>query len=275
MLKKIFTPSTILTLSLFIISTSFGIYTYQKNIKEIKPVYSIGETRLIFDYEDSEIPFSLYIGDSLKVNQFVYSTKIYIWNEGNLPIREADVRESLMIRSKFDNVKIVDCKIEKQNLENIAMFSVKRINDRFEFDWQHFDPGFGFSTQILFLSNTKLPLSNTDQSRIPALFKISGFFLGGKLENYSTNLKGRFFSIEILISISMIISISLIFFAGRSEYLQMSPKAKKEFIIKVKKDRESRLYLFLFISIFIASFIYFVVGTVMYFSKVEVPTSIL
>jgi amino acid transporter len=92
----------------------------------------------------------LFEQDSIPVIGNVYLVNGSIWNSGDFPIIKEDLRLPLSINLNISN-RILDFKITKESDPSIAKFNLKKKNNSLDINWDYFDPGYGFSFQIIYV----------------------------------------------------------------------------------------------------------------------------
>ena len=152
LIEEIKKPFNLVTLILTISSIIMSIYFYYDSIKVKKILYEIVEpTSLIYDSENSSSTIKLIINDSIPIRENVYLFTGKIWNGGDLPILQTDIRKDLTFY--FADVKrILDFKIVRQREDSIANFKLVKENDKsLKVNWNYFDPGYGFIYQVIYV----------------------------------------------------------------------------------------------------------------------------
>jgi hypothetical protein len=175
-LKK---PFNTITLLLAVLGIGLSIIFYLNGKKEKKISYLLNEpTSLIFDNQNSSPKLRLYEQDSIPVIGNVYLLTGAIWNSGDFPITNEDIRVSVSLDLKESN-RILDFKIIKQKDSSISKFNFQKIkNNSLQLTWKYFDPKFGFTFQIIYvgISDPQFQLSGK-------ILDISSFSKVEKIEN--------------------------------------------------------------------------------------------
>ena len=146
-------PFNIITLTIAIISIGLTIYFYVEGIKEKSICYKIEHNpSLIFDNE------------KISPNMI----KGMIWNDGDLPIEDKDIKRKIVIRLENIN-RIIDFKIEKQTDKENKNFQINKIDSiSLNLSWEYFEPQDGLTFQIIYIGNPQ------------PLFKVEGKIIGIK-----------------------------------------------------------------------------------------------
>lgn len=168
-------PFNLVTFSITIISIGLSIFFYLDGKKEKEISYYVNESiSKIYDSKNSSSAIKLIEQDSLIISKDVYVLTGTIWNSGELPITNEDLREKLSIN--LNNIeRIIDYKIVKQYDPKVAQFSLhKNDSKQLGINWKYFDRDFAFNFQILFVSD-----------EVPN-FKLEGKILGVKKFNKVT-----------------------------------------------------------------------------------------
>lgn len=145
-------PINLIFLALTIASIILSVYFYflSRKVKEIS--YKI-ETPIskIYDNNNASTKIKLTENNGNEIKENVYLITGTIWNSGDLPIDILDVRQSLEI-SLPNNSCILDYKIIKQNIQNIAQFELllpSGSKNKLAITWKYFDPKYGLRFQII------------------------------------------------------------------------------------------------------------------------------
>ncbi len=184
-------PYNIITLLIGIVGLGTGIYFWWDSKKYKEVSYEIQPSSIIFDKEKMSTHLALYelktdsyfvkpgaiakSADSgpetsivevpnvpITDNVFIVTGKI--WNSGNLQITKDDVHnKEKAISIELPGAKrILDYRITKQYEDASAGFSMRRHNDKIiDFDWEFFDPKYGFSYQIIYIGDKESGLKIT------------------------------------------------------------------------------------------------------------------
>jgi len=150
------------------LASSFYFYSVGKKIKSIS--YQTDEpSYLIYDNKNSTSAIRVVDKDSLIIKNNVYLLTGVVWNSGNLPISNDDVRLSINLNLP-NALKIIDFKIVKQIDPEVANFKLTKLSNKsLSLSWKYFDPGYSFRFQIIYtgyensqfnLSGKILDLSN-------------------------------------------------------------------------------------------------------------------
>lgn len=149
-----------LFLGIFGIVLSFIFYFKEHKIKEISYLQN-GNTSLIFDSKSSMPSIKLYDEDTILIKQNVYLFTGKVWNSGDIPISQEDIRIPLSF-NLGKGVKILEYKILKQKDSAISNFTFSKINNQsLRLNWKYFDPSFGFVFQIIYQNNSEAELKMT------------------------------------------------------------------------------------------------------------------
>jgi hypothetical protein len=161
--KPINLISIILGIGGIVLSIIF--YLKEHKIKEISYLQN-GKNSLIFDSKSSTSSIKLYEKDTIPITQNVYLLTGTIWNSGDIPIMQDDIRIPIFV--DLDNrSKILNYKILKQRDSAVSNFSLRQIsNNSLQLNWKYFDPSFGITFQLIYQSNYE------------SEFKLSGKILG-------------------------------------------------------------------------------------------------
>lgn len=164
--EEIKKPINVMFLLLGLVGITLSIYFYFQSLKTKEISFELIEpASLIYDSSNASSSIKLLDKDSLSIKDNVYILTGIIWNSGDLPISEDDVRKGVSLNLSSAK-KILDFKILKQNDAEVAKFSLnKKSGNALGLNWKYFDPKFGFSFQIIYTGN-----ENPD-------FKISGKIL--------------------------------------------------------------------------------------------------
>lgn len=88
-----------------------------------------------------------------------------IWNDGDLPIEDKDIKRKIVIRLENIN-RIIDFKIEKQTDKENKNFQINKIDSiSLNLSWEYFEPQDGLTFQIIYIGNPQ------------PLFKVEGKLL--------------------------------------------------------------------------------------------------
>ena len=139
-------PFNIITLTIAIISIGLTIYFYVEGIKEKSICYKIEHNpSLIFDNEKISPNIRVLEKDSIIIAENIYMIKGMIWNDGDLPIEDKDIKRKIVIRleNKIDSISL-----------NLS--------------WEYFEPQDGLTFQIIYIGNPQ------------PLFKVEGKIIGIK-----------------------------------------------------------------------------------------------
>jgi hypothetical protein len=131
------------------IALSFFFYFNGRKTKAIS--YQINEpSSLIYDSKNSSSAIKVLEKDSIPIKDNVYILTGKIWNSGDIPIDNHDVRESIAL-NLLSSKKILDFKIVKQSDPTIAKFQLsKKNNNSLLLSWRYFDPGYEIEFQIIY-----------------------------------------------------------------------------------------------------------------------------
>lgn len=140
--------------------------------KEHEPVYAIiKEPSLVFDKNNVAPSFRLLdMKDSTTIKSNVYVASILIWNNGDLPIIDDDIRKEFTMRLSGSEGKILDYKIVKESREEITKFQLIEKDNKLQLDWAFFDPGDALEIQLTYTGNRTTEV------------KCEGFVLGAELK---------------------------------------------------------------------------------------------
>ena len=152
LLNELRKPYNLVTFTLTVFSIALSFFFYYKAEKQKKLSFNITEpTSLIFDSKKSVSTITIYEKDSIPIQQNIYLLTGTIWNTGDYPILKSDLRKPLSMSLKNSN-RILDYKINRQKDEEIAGFSLQKINNReINVNWKYFDPNYGFKFQIIYI----------------------------------------------------------------------------------------------------------------------------
>ena len=140
-------PFNIFTISLTIVSLIASYFMFKKD-KEISFLIT-DPISLIFDSKNATSTIKIVEKDSIQIKENIYLLTGVIWNSGDVPITETDVRLPLLI-SLQDSTRILDFKIIKQKDTLISFFELEKIdNNSLKIKWKHFDPKCAFAFQIM------------------------------------------------------------------------------------------------------------------------------
>lgn len=162
-------PFNIITLTIAIISIGLTIYFYVEGIKEKSICYKIEHNpSLIFDNEKISPNIRVLEKDSIIIAENIYMIKGMIWNDGDLPIEDKDIKRKIVIRLENIN-RIIDFKIEKQTDKENKNFQINKIDSiSLNLSWEYFEPQDGLTFQIIYIGNPQ------------PLFKVEGKIIGIK-----------------------------------------------------------------------------------------------
>lgn len=106
--------------------------------------------------------------DSIIIAENIYMIKGMIWNDGDLPIEDKDIKRKIVIRLENIN-RIIDFKIEKQTDKENKNFQINKIDSiSLNLSWEYFEPQDGLTFQIIYIGNPQ------------PLFKVEGKIIGIK-----------------------------------------------------------------------------------------------
>jgi len=147
-LKK---PINYISIVLAILGIASGFFFYLNSKKNKAISYNITEpSSLIYDSKNSSSAIKVIEKDSIPIKDNVYILTGTIWNSGNLPITNEDVRQNLSL-NLASSKKILDFKIIKQTDPSIAKFNLTSKDGKsLSLSWKYFDPGYGFKFQIIY-----------------------------------------------------------------------------------------------------------------------------
>lgn len=153
-LEEIKKPFNIITLTLAIVSIALSVVFYCNGKKEKNLSFQLTEpTSLIFDNRNSSSKIKVFEKDSVLITDNIYLLSGSIWNSGDIPIIKSDVRKALTV-DLAGAKRILDYKLVKQKDVTIANFKIEKIKDNsLTIDWDYFDPGFGFTFQIIYIGS--------------------------------------------------------------------------------------------------------------------------
>lgn len=152
--EEIKKPFNLVNLTLTIVSLGLSIVFYYNGKKEKNLSFLLSEpASLVFDSKNSSSRIKLLEKDSVLITDNVYLLTGTIWNNGDIPIMKSDVRKKLTL--DLENAsRILDFKLTRQKDASIAKFILSKITDKsLELEWEYFDPGYGFSFQIMYIGN--------------------------------------------------------------------------------------------------------------------------
>lgn len=188
--EDILRPFNYISLSLAIVGIVLAVFFYLDGKRTKSISYHIDQPSLIYDSENASSAIKVVAKDSSPIDDDVYLLTGIIWNSGNLPISNEDVRKTISV-SLSPSEKILDYKIVKQTDRDIAKFLlVKNDNKSLNLAWQYFDPGYGLKFQVIYTGddNPKFILSgkvldvksfsNIKQIERPS-YVLAGFILLG------------------------------------------------------------------------------------------------
>ena len=116
-------PFNIITLTIAIISIGLTIYFYVEGIKEKSICYKIEHNpSLIFDNEKISPNIRVLEKDSIIIAENIYMIKGMIWNDGDLPIEDKDIKRKL-VRIDANSTITISSKREMP-LSSDALFSL-------------------------------------------------------------------------------------------------------------------------------------------------------
>lgn len=195
-LEEIKKPFNLVTLILTIVSLGLSVVFYYNGKKEKNLSYQLNEpTSLVFDSKNSSSKIKLLEKDSVLITDNVYLLTGTIWNSGDIPITKTDVRKKITL--DIENAsRILDFKLTRQKDASIAKFQLDKITDKsLQVEWEYFDPGYGFSFQIMYIGNED------------PKFNLSGIILDiSQFDKVKQSPKeGRAFSIAIVVAYSILI----------------------------------------------------------------------
>lgn len=150
-------PFNILNLSLTIIFglLAFVLYFYSQYEKRI--AYTFSRPYKIYDSKAFSPKIRITDQSGYWINEDVYLVRATIWNDGEVPIEPSEVRRPLTVILSPSS-KILDIKIINQVQPDIAQYKIAESSDiqthphsqRISINWDHFDPKFGISFQIIY-----------------------------------------------------------------------------------------------------------------------------
>lgn len=171
----------IISLIIGVLGFSFAIFVFVLNTKKSSisyyiddPVYKVFDKTSISDEE-----FSIYLKDSMLVDENIYLASFSVWNSGNLSIDSNLMRtDSFLIQ--FSGIEsILSINRIKERKEGISDISIIQTNDStFNLDWTYFDPKDGSTFQILYFGEESLSI------------RTIGLIYGTKIINYN-NVKSQ------------------------------------------------------------------------------------
>lgn len=149
-------PINIIFLLLALGGIIISIYFYQISERHKEITYTVDDiASKIYDSKNAASSLHLLDKDSIPIKETVYLIRGKIWNSGNLPINNSDVRLPLKI-SLASCKKILDFKIGKQYKDGTQKFSLSKLNEKnLVVNWKYFDPKNGFSYQVIYLGLEK------------------------------------------------------------------------------------------------------------------------
>lgn len=179
-------PVAVVSIVLAILSIALSVVFYIKSIKERQVSYYITETpSLIFDSKISSPIIKILEKDTIPIKDNVYLLTGTIWNSGDLTISKSDVRLPIII-SLLNSNRILDIKIVKEKDSRTANFLLTKVDDKsYQVNWDYFDPGYGFSFQIIYagdidpkfkLDGVILDIANFQQKKNLETKKISKYY---------------------------------------------------------------------------------------------------
>lgn len=239
MIHKLIRSGTFWTFVFGIVGIGLTILFYEASKEKREPVYSVKKApSIIFDKENASSKIKLFSNDSILINENVYVSTIVIWNNGNLQIKQDDIRQKIKIKL-YHGVQILDYKIIAQTELN-NNFTIIPEQDRLNIDWKFFDPNFGFELQIIYSGN--------EYSKI----KVEGSVLGNKVKEVNT--ESYKFHLKPLYLFFLIFNL-IVIFKDFKEYLR-------------KKNTQTLILLILYI---IVSFILCFALFNSFFTKYQTP----
>ncbi|WP_426669645.1 hypothetical protein ACPPVU_00080 [Mucilaginibacter sp. McL0603] len=147
-------PINYISILLAILGIASGFFFYLNSKKNKVISYNITEpSSLIYDSKNSSSAIKVIEKDSIPIKDNVYILTGTIWNSGNLPVTNEDVRQNISLNLSGTQ-KILDFKIIKQTDPDIAKFNLTKINNKsLGLSWKYFDPDYAFKFQIIYTGN--------------------------------------------------------------------------------------------------------------------------
>lgn len=188
---------TIIGIIGFILSIIF--YVEARQAKEVS--YIFNTPTKIFNNQNSLPTIRVIDKNGNVVSGNVFLNTVTIWNSGNLPINQEEVREPITIEIVTVD-KIIDVQVKRENRENIMNCEANAtLKSSIVITWTYFDPRFGCEIQFMYTSNDEF-------GGIP---KIGGYVVGVDQFNNVTEL-AEFRSQERIIFYIYLIFMGIIFF---------------------------------------------------------------
>ncbi len=205
-------PVNYISLLLAVVSIIWGFWSHYSSINERKPIYALkGSPLKIFDKRNSLSSINLVSNDTCIISEDVYLITFILWNEGNLPIDNQDIREQFKI-SLQDSINILDFKVIEETHKGISQFSLCREKQKNNLliKWNFFDPGFAMKAQIIYCG------------AVNPQFKIKGYILGenqvSEIAQHQDRKPIKIISLIFISAISLIIFLMLISEKVRIEF---------------------------------------------------------
>lgn len=212
--------------TLFLISCLISLIIYINSLEFKSPIFLIQtpHTLLIDNNQINKSPLKIVERENdTEILKNIYTTTLYFWNDGNLPIYHSDILEPLKIGMINKESEILDLKVIKKSRELIDLeLNIQDKKDIF-IDFKLLEKNDGFSLQIIYSGNME------------SQFTISGVVVGVKDNVFTGNLKSKLLynymvgSLYVLIIILSISLITVIFIFLGEKFL--SDKIKGTFMI--------------------------------------------
>ena len=147
-------PYNLVMALLTVFAIALSVYFYIDGKKEKSICYAIESApSLIFDSKRISPNIKVIEKDSNIISENIYLIKGFVWNNGDIPIENKDIKREILIKLN-NSSRIIDYKIDAQTDKENKNFQLNKIdNTSLKIYWEYFEPKDGFRFQIICVSN--------------------------------------------------------------------------------------------------------------------------
>jgi hypothetical protein len=142
LIEEIKKPFNIVMLILAIASVLFTTIFYFMSIKKTEFSYSIEGTTKIIDSELTGPKIRVFSDNNKEITSDIYSSSIILWNSGDYPINNDDirVRPSIIITGINELISNPTTKESHSLVTNFELLRDTIEKNKFNLNWKYFDP---------------------------------------------------------------------------------------------------------------------------------------